>query len=152
MRERRLTRDLQVMTNLNKTSNLIRIEYEDELPDRYIVTYLCRSLIWIDGKESPSYSNRHEMEMYLHKDYPRFPPKLKWLTEIFHPNILSPQRNGGVCIGGWSAAESLDQLCLRIGEMVQYKSCNLNDPLDEIAANWIRLNRNILPIDNRDLI
>lgn len=152
MREKRLMKELQLMAKLNKDSSLISIEYFGEIPIKYLVTYHCRSLRWINGNSAPSLSNRHELEIYLHKDFPRRPPALKWLTEIFHPNILPPAKNGGVCIGWWTPAETLDQLCIRIGEMLQYKKYNLNDPLDETAAEWIKENIQLLPVDDRGFI
>jgi ubiquitin-protein ligase len=152
LRQKRLMKDLQSLIALNECSNLISINHSGNLPEKYKVTYLCRSLVWFEGNKLPSFSSRHELEIYLHKDYPRRPPALKWLTNIFHPNILPPHKNGGVCIGYWTAAETLDKLCIRIGEMLQYKSYNLTDPLDKEAARWIQQNLNILPVDNRNLI
>jgi len=151
LREKRLVKEFQLMKALANSSSLISVDYFGDPPLRYTVTYHCKSLIWMNGNSAPSYSNRHQLEVYLHKEYPRRPPALKWLTAIFHPNILPPDKNGGVCIGGWTPAETLDLLCLRIGEMLQYKQYNLSDPLDEEAAKWILNNKDILPLDNRSL-
>jgi ubiquitin-protein ligase len=152
LRDKRLQKDLQLLAALNEKSKMVKVDFNGGLPEKYLVTYRCKSLVWIKGSNSPSISSRHELEIYLHKDYPRRPPALKWLTDIFHPNILPPQKNGGVCIGSWTAAETLDCLCLRIGEMLQYKSYNLADPLNEEAAIWIGNNLHILPIDKSDLV
>ncbi len=151
MREKRLIKDYEAMTNLHRVSRLVDVESAGLRNERYKVIYFCKSLIWVEKNKGPSYSNRHELEIYLHKEYPRRPPALKWLTNIFHPNILPPQKNGGVCIGWWTAAETLDTLCVRIGEMLQYKTLNLSDPLDEDAAAWIKKNMDILPVDMRSL-
>ncbi len=149
MRNQRLQKDFQALAELDKRSSLINIESICVYKEKYKVIYFCRSLVWVNGNENPSYSNRHELEIYLHKEYPRRPPALKWLTNIFHPNILPPHKNGGVCIGSWTAAEALDVLCVRIGEMLQYKEYNLTDPLDEDAAKWIMNNQVNLPVDDR---
>ncbi len=130
----------------------VKLTGNGRLPEKYLVIYSCRSLVWLEGNTSPSYSRRHELEIYLHKDYPRTPPALKWLTDIYHPNILPLRKNGGVCIGGWAAAETLDSLCLRIGEMLQYKSFNLSDPLNEEAALWVRNNLRLFPLDDQNLL
>jgi ubiquitin-protein ligase len=82
----------------------------------------------------------HRCDAYLHKDYPRRPPVLTWKTPIFHPNILGPDRNGGVCIGGWSAAESLADLCWRLCDLISYRAFNADDALDQDAAEWARHN------------
>lgn len=140
------------MTALHRRSSLIEVAAAGDPPERYYVTYYCRSLIRLAGQQQPSCSSRHQVEIYLHRDYPRRPPALKWLTDIFHPNILPPLMNGGVCIGWWSASETLDMLCLRIGEMLQFKSYSLNDPLYEEAAAWVRMNEELLPVDERSLL
>lgn len=82
--------------------------------------------------------NLHRCDVYLHLDYPRRPPVVTWLTPIFHPNILGPERNGGVCLGSWSAAESLSDLCVRLGALASYRSLNPADALNVEAASWAR--------------
>ena len=78
----------------------------------------------------------HRFDAYLHLDYPRQAPLLLWRTPVFHPNILPPSRNGGVCIGTWSPSESLADLCRRIARMVSYNSFSVGDALDPEAASW----------------
>jgi ubiquitin-protein ligase len=70
-----------------------------------------------------------------------------WLTPIFHPNILGPERNGGVCIGSWSAAESLADLCMRLRDLVTYRSVNADDALNLDAAGWV-LRNEVVPGTN----
>lgn len=151
VRDRRLTADMQKIVALRSHAELLTINYDGPLPQTYTVTYSCRGLYIPAGGTVPVVTNHHVMEAYLHNLYPRFPPRLSWKTPIFHPNILSPQRNGGVCIGSWSPQEGLDQLLIRIGEMVQYKSYNSEDPLDPHAAAWARANAHLLPVDSRPL-
>ena len=78
----------------------------------------------------------HRCDIYLHLDYPRRPPVVTWLTPVFHPNLLGPDRNGGVCIGSWSAAESLADLCVRLHDLVTYRALNPHDALNGEAAAW----------------
>ena len=78
----------------------------------------------LSGDGQLTVRNLHRCDVYLHLDYPRRPPVVTWLTPIFHPNILGPERNGGVCIGSWSAAESLADLCVRLRDLVTYRSVN----------------------------
>lgn len=150
MRIDRLRSDFVKMSELSAASHLIDIACDGNPPERYTVTYKCKGMIWQPGSPSPSVSAHHQLSIYLHHSYPRLPPALKWLTPIFHPNILSPDKNGGVCIGCWSPSETLADLCVRIGEMVQYKNYNDKDPLDLAAAEWVALNRQLLPVDNRN--
>jgi ubiquitin-protein ligase len=84
----------------------------------------------------PIMRTAHRFDAYLHLDYPRQAPLLQWRTPVFHPNILPPSRNGGVCIGAWSPSESLADLCRRIARMVSYESFSVGDALDPEAASW----------------
>ena len=150
-RERRLRIEAFRMEALSRDSDLIDVQPVGKMLDRYHVQFRCKGLVWPDGAAAPSVTARHQLEIYLHKDFPRSPPQLLWKTEIFHPNILSYSRNGGVCIGGWSPAERLDELVIRIGEMVQMKQYGLSDPLDPIAAEWTRARVSSFPLDDRPL-
>lgn len=151
MRLRRLLADWEGMKRLAADSPLLTISWTKTPPELYVVTYKCKGLVKSSESGQPTITAYHQLEVYLHANYPRQQPRLTWLTEIFHPNILSQSRNGGVCIGAWTPAESLPALCLRIGSMIQYKSYNPDDPLDLEAADWVRRNSDRLPIDDRAL-
>ena len=56
------------------------------------------------------------------------------MTPVFHPNLLGPERNGGVCIGHWSASESLADLVSRLLDLVTFRSVNPHDALDVEAG------------------
>ena len=139
------------MQALQRCSKLIEIQADCDPPERYYVTYFCKGLIWLPGNPAPSISQQHRFEIYLHQDYPRLPPVIRCLTNIFHPNILPPERNGGVCIGGWTPAETLDELCVRLGEMIQFRNYSLDDALDLKAAQWVRAHQKSFPLDTREL-
>lgn len=143
--------DWHQIQQLTDGSQLIGVSGTGSPPEKYLVTYQCLGLVKTPAISEPSLSSFHQLEIYLHLNYPRVQPRLTWLTEIFHPNILSPSQNGGVCIGAWTPAESLTALIIRIGEMVQYKSYNSHDPLDPEAAAWTLQHADLLPIDQRQL-
>ena len=152
MRERRLKMDWEKMKELRQESDLISFALTGTELDRYVVSFSCQGLLWLPGTQAPSVSARHQCEIYLHLNYPRNPPQLKWLTEIFHPNILPPSQNGGVCIGAWTPAETLAQLCVRLAEMIQMKNYSVNDPLNIAAALWARKNTGRFPVDARPIL
>lgn len=152
VRNRRLQADLHGLLDLSRRSPAITVRALNDVCDRFEVTYSCLGLEWLPEQTEPSIRAEHRLDIYLHLDYPRLPPRLLWLTPIFHPNILPPDRNGGVCIGHWSPAESLDQLVLRIGEMIQYRNFSTVDALDPLAAKWAEHNRAQLPLDNTPLL
>jgi len=164
-RMRRLRADHERMRELASRSPLISFEAKSVRatlpPERYVITYLCKSIVGIDRSGKPKFAERHQVEIYLHNQYPQRWPGLRWLTPIWHPNIN--HLNGSVCIDAawWSASRSLDRLVLMLGEMLQYK--NFHDdptqppfPWDAEAARWCRDYRNqhpdAFPVDRRELL
>jgi len=164
-RMRRLWADYQLMQELAARSDLIEFEAKPTRPglppERYIITYKCKGIYSVDKQGRPKIGNKHQVEIYLHNQYPQRWPGMKWLTPIWHPNIN--HINGTVCVDAawWTASRSLDWLVIMIGEMVQYK--NFHDdptkppfPWDPEAARWCRAYRakhpNAFPIDKRELL
>jgi len=150
-RLRRLHADLAAMIELAGVSDFITFSYQGNPPERYLVTCTCRGLIWTPGAEAPTVSDCHQGEFYLHRDYPRRPPQICWRTPIFHPNILTARDGGAVCIGGWTPSESLADLVIRVGEMIQFRSYNPDDVLNREAAVWAEAHADCLPVDDRPL-
>jgi len=164
-RMRRLRGDYELMMELASRSDLISFNASSPNPnlppERYIVTFKCKSIIDVDRQGNPKYSEHHQVEIYLHNQYPHRWPGMKWLTPIWHPNIN--HLNGSVCIDAawWAASRSLDRLVVMLGEMLQYK--NFHDdptkppfPWDAEAARWCREYRkkhpNVFPLDHRELL
>ncbi|HLC33577.1 MAG TPA: ubiquitin-conjugating enzyme E2 [Anaerolineales bacterium] len=164
-RMRRLRADYELMRELAGRTSLIRFEAQPVHPglppERYVVTFLCRGIASVDRRGRPKYSTDHQVEIYLHNQYPQRWPGLKWLTPIWHPNIN--HLNGSVCIDAawWTASRSLDRLVIMLGEMVQYK--NYHDdptqppfPWDPEAARWCReyrmRNPAAFPVDTQELL
>jgi ubiquitin-protein ligase len=164
-RLRRLRKDFVLIQELAARSDLIEIKAKRTMaslpPERYIVTYKCKGIIGIDGRGKPKIGSKHQVEIYLHTQYPQRWPGMKWLTPIWHPNIN--HANGSVCIDAawWSASRSLDRMVIMLGEMVQYK--NFHDdpnkppfPWDMEAARWCRnfrkKNPRFFPVDKRELL
>jgi ubiquitin-protein ligase len=164
-RMRRLRGDYELMRELDARSDLITFKasssHPNLPPERYIVTFKCKSIVGIDRQGNPKYSEHHQVEIYLHNQYPHRWPGMKWLTPIWHPNIN--HLNGSVCIDAawWAASRSLDRLVVMLGEMLQWK--NFHDdptkppfPWDAEAARWSREYRknhpNAFPLDRRELL
>ena len=163
-RMRRLRADYDLMQELASRTDMISFVAQSPRPnlppERYIVTFKCKSIGNVDRQGNPIYSEHHQVEIYLHNQYPQRWPGMKWLTPIWHPNIN--HLNGSVCIDAawWTASRSLDRLVIMLGEMLQYK--NYHDdptkppfPWDPEAARWSREYRkkhpNIFPVDTREI-
>jgi ubiquitin-protein ligase len=164
-RMRRLRGDYELMRELDARSDLISFKSMSPNPnlppERYIVTFKCKSVVGVDRQGNPKFGEHHQVEIYLHNQYPHRWPGMKWLTPIWHPNIN--HLNGSVCIDAawWAASRSLDRLVVMLGEMLQFK--NYHDdptkppfPWDAEAARWSREYRkthpNVFPVDHRELL
>jgi ubiquitin-protein ligase len=164
-RIRRLRADAELMNEMAARSDLISFTTQSPQPnlppERYIVTFKCKSIVGTDLLGKPKYAEHHQVEIYLHNQYPQRWPGMKWLTPIWHPNINHV--NGTVCIDAawWTASRSLDRLVIMLGEMLQWK--NFHDdptkppfPWDADAARWSREYRkkvpDAFPLDTRELL
>lgn len=135
-RHRRLLSDLREMEKLAE-GGTVGFRTEGNPPELYHLMFTGGGLA-LDADRRVVVRRLHRCDAYLHTDYPRRPPVVTWLTPIFHPNILGPDRNGGVCIGSWSASESLADLSLRLQKLVTYHAFNSSDALNITAASWLR--------------
>ena len=164
-RMRRLRADHELMLELAARSSLISFTASSSRPnlppERYIITFKCKSIVGVDRQGNPKYAEHHQVEIYLHNQYPHRWPGMKWMTPIWHPNIN--HTNGSVCIDAawWAASRSLDRLVIMLGEMLQWK--NFHDdptkppfPWDAEAARWSREYRkkhpDAFPLDERELL
>ena len=116
-------------------------------PEQYHVTYFVNGIYLLpDGRIETL--GRHEVEITLHVDYPRYKPICRILTPIWHPNF----RDGQICIGDiWGAGESLTDIIINIGDMIQYKSWNSSSPLSAEAAQWAIENKHLFPVGTLNL-
>ena len=118
-RMRRLRADYELMQELSARTDMISVTAQaprpNMPPERYIVTFKCKSIAGVDQSGNPKFADRHQVEIYLHNQYPQRWPGMKWLTPIWHPNIN--HLNGSVCIDAawWTASRSLDRLVIMLG-------------------------------------
>lgn len=147
-RMRRLSSDYEdIKKNFAGHQNIVVTPLGDEPPEKYHVTYFVNGIYLLpDGKIETL--GRHEVEITLHAEYPRYKPICKILTPIWHPNF----RDGQICIGDiWGAGESLSDIIVNIGDMIQYKSWNSYSPLSSEAAEWAMKNKHLFPVGNVNL-
>lgn len=147
-RMRRIASDWeQVKKDFTGHKNIIVTPIGEEPAEKYHVTYFVNGIYLLpDGKIETL--ARHEVEITLHADYPRYKPICTILTPIWHPNF----RDGQICIGDiWGAGESLTDIIINIGDMIQYKSWNSYSPLSAEAAQWAMENKHLFPVGNIEL-
>lgn len=91
----------------------------------------------IDGPVGTPYDNgKFELELYLPENFPLDPPKARFLTKIYHPNI---DKLGRICLDilkdKWSPAIFLHSLLTSIRSLLS--SPNPDDPLaNDVANHW----------------
>lgn len=124
--------------------------FPSKAPEKYGILFHCKGLSKLSEKDEPTEIDKHVMEVVFGYDYPSVPPRYIWLTDIWHPNIKLPY----ICTTGrpFAISTSLDQICLMVGQMIQYRNYNIEDPLNKEAAQWAAKNKKRFPIETRDLI
>lgn len=147
-RLRRIASDYeQVRKDFAGHKNIIVTPLGPEPPEKYHVTYFVNGIYLLEDGRIETLG-RHEVEITLHAEYPRYKPVCRILTPIWHPNF----RDGEICIGDiWGAGESLTDIIINIGDMIQYKSWNAFSPLSADAAKWAVDNKHLFPVGDVDL-
>eukprot|EP01071_Lankesteria_metandrocarpae_P005538 Lankesteria_metandrocarpae@DN4028_c0_g1_i1.p1 len=91
------------------------------------------------GPETTPYEGGlYRLELFLPEQYPMEPPKVRFLTRIYHPNI---DRLGRICLDilkdKWSPALQIRTVLLSIQALLS--APEVDDPLDPtVAETWKR--------------
>jgi ubiquitin-conjugating enzyme E2 N len=93
----------------------------------------------IEGPDDSPYERGvFQLELFLPADYPMAPPKVRFLTKIYHPNV---DKLGRICLDilkdKWSPALQIRTVLLSIQALLS--APNPDDPLDNnVAEVWKR--------------
>ena len=93
----------------------------------------------IAGPPQSSYEGGlFNLELFLPEEYPMVPPKVRFLTRIYHPNV---DKVGRICLDiikdKWSPALQISKVLLSIQLLMS--SPNPDDPLaNDVAEHWKR--------------
>ena len=94
---------------------------------------------YITGPPDTPFQNRvFELEILTTPLYPLEPPRMKFLTKIFHPNVLF--QDGSICLDilkrEWSPAWTLRAACLAVTSLLSDPAAD--SPLNCDAGNMLR--------------
>jgi ubiquitin-protein ligase len=150
IREKRLENDFKELSQLVSDSGGTLAIFSDQgkPPHQYVIEYRCRGIERLQGTE-PIFRTTHRVEINLGSNYPKDKPTTKFLTPIFHPNVY---QNFNICLGSyWTMAETLSELVIRIGKIIQYSDdvLNLKSPANSSAKTWAENNRQRFPVDTQ---
>lgn len=124
---RRLTKELKTLMEDPPVNIGVRIIDEN--------IYLWEAVI-VGPRDTPFEGGKFYLNMMFPDDYPFKPPKVKFTTRVYHPNI---SEKGEICISilrdRWSAALTARTILLSILSM--FDDPNPDDPLDhDIATQY----------------
>ncbi|MFJ3673138.1 effector-associated domain EAD1-containing protein [Streptomyces sp. NPDC090106] len=125
---------------------------DPEFPTDYEIRFRGPGLRVPDGQgvnsaPRPEVQDKHNLLVLLGPDFPLIAPAVFWLSPIFHPNIKGPdpqypEAEGAVCLGAlahnWRPTLDFGQLCQMLVDMAGYRSYEITDYFNPIAAHWAR--------------
>mmetsp|Transcript_51257 Transcript_51257/g.70397 ORF Transcript_51257/g.70397 Transcript_51257/m.70397 type:complete len:152 (-) Transcript_51257:104-559(-) len=107
-------------------------------PDQANYRYFHITMLGPDG--TPYDKGVYNLELFLPEGYPMEPPKVRFLTKIYHPNI---DKLGRICLDvlkdKWSPALQIRTVLLSIQALLS--SPEPDDPLDTSVADHFKTNR-----------
>ncbi|CAF0931142.1 unnamed protein product [Rotaria sp. Silwood1] len=91
--------------------------------------------------DTPYEGGIYELYISIPCDYPVKPPRVRFKTEVFHPNIY---KNGDICIdilqNQWSQVMSIEKILISIRSLLNEP--NINSPANPEAALLYKEHRN----------
>mgnify|MGYP003388952288 FL=1 len=129
------------LNRINKELNEFKIDPPSNCSAGPVNDDLYKWEATIIGPEKTPYENGvFKLEIHFPNNYPFKPPKIKFITRIFHPNI---NRYGNICLDildkQWSPALTINKVLLSISSLLS--DPNADDPLDVRAAQLYNENR-----------
>lgn len=146
-RQRRLNADAQeLLSGFSGHPNIAVHPVGAQPPERYQIIYALPALV-TNQFNSLQVTNQHVVHMILPAGYPREKPYCTCDSTVFHPNFGSY-----ICIADfWSPSQSIVDVVVQIGDMLQYKLYNVRSPLNAVAARWVSQHLDRVPISSVNL-
>ncbi|RNF14749.1 ubiquitin-conjugating enzyme E2 [Trypanosoma conorhini] len=130
---------MTLTTRIIKETEKLQRERSEGIEARPSPTNPRHFHVKIRGPPQSSYEGGvFDLELFLPEEYPMVPPRVRFITRIYHPNV---DKLGRICLDiikdKWSPALQIIKVLLSIQLLMA--SPNPDDPLDnEVAENWKR--------------
>ena len=122
-----------------------------EPAERYKVEYWVRGVVLPPGAVQPTFADYFVTSIVLPAEYPRVKPLCTMETPVFHPNF-GTRPDDEICIADyWTPSQSISDIVVKIGEMLQFQDYNVKSPLNAVAARWADSNRGALPVGSKEV-
>lgn len=147
--EQKLLSDYQdVVNTIRRYKNITLISTSGEPVDEYDIEYRIQGYT-TDSEKNVVVSRRHRVKFSIPFGYPHFPPTIKPLSPIFHPEVdeyVVPISNY------WEENRSLSDVIIHIGNMICGQSYTLDSPFNLEAAQYFEKHSKNLPLDRLQLV
>lgn len=148
-RELRLNSEIKELDKLQSRSRYISVKYSGEPTNKLLITYTCTGVYRDEVTGEVRRTTFHQMEIQIPEKYPNERPFFRWLTPIFHPNIVV---GNNVCLGDiWEVSNTLKEYIIDIGELIQYKRFNATNSYNDAASEWVKKNQHTFPVGRENL-
>ncbi len=118
------------------------VSTEKDPPEQYVIEYKLFGYGYT-GNGDIQMARRHQIQVTLPFGYPHFPPTVKPLTKICHPDVAEH----AIRIAGfWQENPSLADLIIHIGDMIRGEVYSIEGAFNEQAAEWYQENQDKLPL------
>lgn len=146
--EQKLHSDYQdVVQTIRRYRNIVLVGTAGEPVDEYDIEYRVKGYT-LDANGKVVIAKRHRVKITIPFGFPHFPPTIKPLSLIFHPEIddyVVPIANY------WENNKSLSQLIIHLGEMICAVSYNTESSFNRKAAEYYERSNANLPLDSLEL-
>lgn len=128
--------------------NVHIISTEKDPPEKYVIEYKLDGYGYgPDG--SVQVLKRHKIEIDLPFGYPHFPPIVKPLTRICHPDV---DENAVRIATYWQENQSLADLVVHVGNMIRGAEYSEDGAFNRGAAEWYAEHKGKLPLGALDYV
>eukprot|EP00730_Choanoeca_flexa_P013863 TRINITY_DN5802_c0_g1_i2.p1 TRINITY_DN5802_c0_g1~~TRINITY_DN5802_c0_g1_i2.p1 ORF type:complete len:154 (+),score=21.34 TRINITY_DN5802_c0_g1_i2:125-586(+) len=136
MAQKRLGKEFQAITTDKAVPGITNIELRDD-----------NLFVWtatLKPTEAPFNAGTYQIELEFPSDYPFKPPKVKFLTPIYHPNV--DETGTKICLGvigsdAWKPATKTHQVLAELVQIINVPETE--HPLRaDLAEAWVKDRKN----------